>query len=221
MKTPQIMIFLVTLSACTDRQSDRNVSEQPIKTTELKSSQDSITKESISKNWQDGFGLTHNPDIDSIWYKPVSYYLNDKNCSRLARDFYYGDLRPGDNEMTDELLQLVTTDNKKLRPFYRWCLNKTILIQDGALAEYTGVPARKYAEKFPQEFFEYMDIDTSKEKYNEWVSSIQYSGFYETDDYKKPQEIKNRTIEAMKANCDNCSDEINKRIDKFANECFD
>ncbi len=221
MKALQILLSFVIFIACTNKQADKNVSEFQIKTNELKSSQDTISKELISNNWQDGFGMTHNPEIDSIWFKPVNYYLNDKNCSGLARDFYYGELRPSDNGMTEELLKLSTTKNNKLRPFYRWCLNMTIIIQDGALGEYTGVPARKYAEKFPREFFEYMDSDTSKERYNEWVGSIEYSGFYENDDYKKPQEIKNRMIKAMKANCDNCDVEINTRIEKFAEDCFD
>ena len=75
------------------------------------------------------------------------------------------------------MLSLVTTNDNNLRPFYRWCLNKTIQIEDGALAEYTGIPARQYAEKFPKEFFEYMDYDTTKEKYGDWVGSISYSGY--------------------------------------------
>jgi hypothetical protein len=140
--------------------------------------------------------------------------------SVLALAFYYGRLKPSDDEVTDRLLELAATDNQKLRPFYRWCLNKTIVIQDGALGEHTGVPARKYAEKFPKEFFEYMDYDTTGEKYTDWVNSILYSGFYDKDDYKKPQDIRNRMSKTMKRNCNNCSDQFKKRIDKFAADCF-
>jgi hypothetical protein len=173
-----------------------------------------------SKDWQTGFGLTHDANKDTIWYKPVSYYLTDKECSGLAVDFYYGRLRPSDNGVTDELLKLATTDNDRLRPFYWWCLDKTIAIQDGALGEHTGIPARRYAEKFPKEFFQYMDSGSGAEKYNDWVGAIQYSGFYDIDDYNKPNEIGLRMAKTMKANCKYCDEKTVKQIEKFANQCF-
>lgn len=179
-----------------------------------------INNESYGE-WQRDSNLTHDPDKDSIWGKPVRYYIEDQNCNVNAIDFYNGSLRPTDNYTTTELLKLAYTDNNKLRPFYRWCLNKTIQIQDGALGEYTGEPARRYAEKFPKEFFEYMDFDTSESKYQEWVSSIEYSGFYEKEDFTNPKKISLEFANKMKLNCKNCNEELLKRIDKFAKECFD
>jgi len=96
----------------------------------------------------------------------------------------------------------------------------TIIIEDGALGEYTGVPARKYAEKFPLEFFEYIDEDSSNQRYYDWVSSIEYSGYYNIDDYEKSKEIVDRMIKTMKTNCKDCDDKTNRRIEIFANECF-
>ncbi len=171
-------------------------------------------------DWQRGFELTHNPDVDCIWGKPVKYYISNPKCSPLAINFYKGTFRPTDNDSTAHLLLLATTDDKELRPFYRWCLNKTILIQDGALSEYTGIPARRYAEKFPQEFFEYIDSDSSGSKYLDWVNSILYSGFEEKDDYKRPEEIRKRMTGRMLSNCANCSYKMQQRIDKFAQDCF-
>jgi hypothetical protein len=211
-------VLFIFFAACSDRQSKTNNIQQSA-TTDTIFIHDTVYNNN-SRNWQESFGLKHDPDEDTVWNKPVSYYISDKECSGLARDFYYGELRPSDNGMTEELLQLVTTDNNKLRPFYRWCLNKTIQIQDGALGEYTGVPARQYAEKFPKEFFEYMDYDTTGNKYLDWVNSILYSGFYDKDDYKKPKDIRKRLIQTMKANCKNCSEQLKKRIDKFATDCF-
>ena len=115
---------------------------------------------------------------------------------------------------------MVTTDNNDLRPFYRWISNKTILIQDGALAEYTGVPARKYAEKFPKEFFEYMDYDKSGEKYLDWTNAILYSGFYDLDDYKNSKKIRDNLIKTMNSNCINCDEKMIGRIEKFVKDCF-
>lgn len=214
----KFLFAIILLTACTNKKSNKSEIHHS-------ASFDTIIKHdtiyfSNYRDWQEGFGLTHNPDKDSIWNKPVSYYINDKDCSGLAIDFYYGELRPSDNGITSELLKLVSTDNNKLRPFYRWCLNKTIQIQDGALGEYTGVPARKYAEKFPEEFFEYMDYDTTNEKYLEWVNCILYSGFYDEDNYQNPKEIRIRMSQTMKKNCKNCSEKLNKRIDKFSKDCF-
>lgn len=218
--------YIINLSflffACTSK--DRQVSSQNVdvnkKNDTVFNKLTNISLNSDSIDWQEGFGLTHDPNVDSIWFKPVSFYLSNKACSPLAKDFYYGKLRPSDDNITDSLLNLAVTNNNELRPFYRWCLNKTIVIQDGALGEHTGIPARRYAEKFPKEFFEYMDIDTSGNKYLDWVNSILYSGFYEEDDYKKSQEIAKRMGDRMKLNCKGCNKETIKRIDKLVQDCF-
>jgi len=80
--------------------------------------------------------------------------------------------------------------------------------------------ARKYAEKFPNEFFEYMDIDKSGEKYLYWYNSILYSGFYLHDDFDKPEIVRENFAKTMKSNCKNCNETMNKRINKFALDCF-
>lgn len=220
MKILQILLLSLLISASSNGRGRENL---PAKSVEFSDEKSNRGNESILQNnisWQERFGLTHDPEIDSVWFKPVTYYLSDKNCSVLARNFYYGELRPWDNVTTEELLELATTDYEKLRPFYRWCLNMTIIIEDGALGEYTGVPARKYAEKFPLEFFEYIDEDSSNQRYYDWVSSIDYSGYYNIDDYEKSKEIVDRMIKTMKTNCKDCDDKTNRRIEIFANECF-
>ena len=218
MKTLIIILSTLFFTACSDRHSDKAF-------VRTKTSSDTVIKHDTifynnDRNWQDGFGLTHDPVVDSIWGKPVKFYIDNPKCSPIAIDFYRGEFRPSDNSTTAALLQLVTTDNNQLRPFYRWCLNKTIQIQDGALGEYTGVPARQYAEKFPKEFFEYMDYDTTGNKYLDWVNSILYSGFYDKEDYKKAASIRQRITSLMKQNCKNCSIDLQNRIDKFVKDCF-
>lgn len=210
------IIFL--LSKCTERQIKPTLEGKSFK-------QDSSVKYDTvyindQNDWQAGFGLTHDPKIDSVWGKPVEYYIDNPECSPIAIDFYQGEFRPTDNRITATLLGLVSTNDKNLRPFYRWCLNKTIQIQDGALGEYTGEPARRYAEKFPNEFFEYMDYDTTREKYSDWVNSILYSGYYLIDDYKNPDATRKRMTTIMKRNCKNCNDSMLKRFEKFALDCF-
>lgn len=170
-------------------------------------------------DWQKGFGLTHDPDKDSIWGKPVSYYLKDKECNAITFDFYYGYFRPSDDGATTELLKLACTDNNKLRPFYRWCLNKTLIVSDGALGELVGVPARQYAEKFPDEFFEYMDYEKSGERYEMWVDAIQYSGFFDYPEYDNDGDLVNALYLRMSKNLKDKTEANLKRVKKFATDC--
>jgi len=216
MKPFLFISFLFCLAGC--NQADKAGNSKPSKTDTV-FKHDTIYINNDSK-WQEGFGLTNDPDIDTVWGKPVKFYISNPKCSPIAIDFYQGQSRPLDNNTTAALLELVTTNDKNLRPFYRWCLNKTIQIQDGALAEYTGIPAREYAEKYPDEFVAYMDADTTGKRYNDWTDAISYSGFYDMDDYQKPADIRSRLIKKMKQHCKNSGAKMYERINKFAADCF-
>ena len=222
MRVPIALTIFLLLFACNKPQTidSKKKTVETIKPDSVKDIPKENKKNNKDNSWQQGFGLTHDDDKDTIWNRPVRFYIEDKNCSQLAKDFYFGNKRPTDDEETEKLLNLIITDNKNLRPFYRWILNKTILIQDGALAEYTGQPARRYAEKFPNEFFDYMDFDKSGDKYLDWCNSILYSGFYDTDDWRKPKEIREGMIKAMIKNCVNYNEKYKKRIEKLAFDCF-
>ena len=214
MKYP--VVILSFLISCNSNHHDKNIFVKP--NTVIK--HDTIyINPATDTSWQEGFGLTHDPDVDSVWGKPVSYYLDDPKCVGIAFEFYYGYFRPSDNGATAELLKYAVSDNNKLRPFYRWCLNKTIQISDGALSEYTGEPALNYAEKFPKEFFEYMDQDTTGKRYVDWMGEISYSGFDTNDNKSKTPEIK-RVIQTMKSNCKSCNALILRWIEKFAKDCY-
>lgn len=197
--------FILVLFSCKESDKPLSSNDKPIEEV---------------KTRQDDFGLTHNIDLDSIWGKPLRYYVTNKECDSTALKFYLGVYRPADEQETERLLSLVTTENDSLRPFYRWVLDKTILIQDGALAEYTGVPARKYSETFPKEFFDFMDSDKSGKTYANWTAAISYSGFYNRDDYKNSIKIKENIVEKMTQNCENCNKVYKARIVKLANDCF-
>lgn len=227
-------VLLLSITACTNNRpgtAPAVTSDQPDTTahtgtvavqfhdTVLTVDLDALAKKN-DRDWQVNFGLTYDVHRDSIANRPVYYYISDKQCAQLAIDFYYGRLRPSDNTTTDSLLQLATTGNDKLRPCYRCCLSKSISVQDGALAEHTGTPARRYAEKFPEEFFEYTDVVTTGETYTNWVAAIEYSGFYEADDYQQPGAVRRRMSHTMKAACTDCNNAIIKRIEKFAKDCY-
>lgn len=215
MKASILVAVLISIIACNSHSSKEKTVLQPVT---LKV-HDTIYLPRDNYDWQEGFGITHDPDTDSIWNKPVSYYINDKDCSGLAYDFYYGRLRPSDDGTTTELLKLAITDNPKLRPFYRWCLNKTLIVSDGALGELTGVPARQYAEKFPDEFFEYLDSTDDGSKYIMWTESIAYSGFYDYTKYDNNKINRKMLEEKMSGHLKNKSAKNILRVKKFAVDC--
>src|SRR5687768_9352668 len=118
MKQLFFWILIVCAIACNNTKETNAASgnrSKPDTVTIIK--RDTVFIDRNDRDWQLSFGLTHDPAEDSVWFKPVQYYLSDNACSGPARDFYYGLLRPADNGVTDELLQLATTDNAKLRPF--------------------------------------------------------------------------------------------------------
>lgn len=221
MLAPKLIVSLLTLALFSCTSGEGGLSEK----IEQKQAGDTIRiVDTIYKmdtvylkadpNWQKYFDISHQPHTDSIWGESVDYYISDPNCDALAFDFYYGNFRPGDNASTAELLELVLTSNDKLRPFYRWCLEKTMEIADGALGEYPGEPARMYAEKYPKEFLDYMRAQTDSSVYYTWVSLISFSGLHEFN-YNQDQSFEEVRSRMRKA-CQDCGDEDFELIDRFA-----
>jgi hypothetical protein len=216
MKSYFWIILGFILFSCS-KKTDSDIKTLEGKTFDSTTRKSNAQKTFTSNNYQEGFHLTHNIDVDSIDGKPVKFYIENKNCDSLAIAFYFGKYHPTDDNLTANLLNLSSTNDQKLRPFYRWILDKTIEISDGALGEYPGVPARKYAEKFPEELFNFLDSDTSKIRYSNWTDIISYSGFYENDDYKKPKLIRKKMEAEM---IKNSSSKLQSRIAKFTLDCF-
>jgi|GEM_PF-910121 len=215
-----ILLLLAFLTSCTNSKTQKTNTSTCTDTLYIHDTVHIHDIYSTEHNWQEDFNITQNPEVDSIAGKAVLFYIENKECSGLAYDFYDGRLRPSDNGATSELLKLAYSSNKDLRPFYRWILQKTIDIQDGALGEYTGVPARKYAETYPEEFFKFMDEDSSGQRIEDWIGSIEYSGFYDYDDWRKPKKVRQEFINKMKQNCKEEDEKIYDRIEKFGLECF-
>jgi len=206
---PLIIIALLLFVACNgDKNSTEKILGDTLQTN-LKTV--SVDTTPTSKNiWLDK--LTNNKYNlpDTIAGKPAIFYLDNPKVAPIAKLLYYEKFRPGDNDSTTQLLKLVTTDDEEIRPFYRWCLDLTIQISDGALAEYPGEPALKYAIKFPQEFFIYMDKDATGQRYKEWTEIIAYSGL--SDYTKHSSQIQNEIIIKMTNNCAACDSDMKKRI---------
>jgi hypothetical protein len=203
-----IVLFFVT--ACNNK-------KQKSQQGSINSQEKTTAPISNNKNvWVDRLTGKKHPLPDSIGNNPVSFYLENPKVADIAKAFYRGQFRPTDNDSTTQLLSYVTTDDNITRPFYRWCLDFTISISDGALGEYPGVPALTYATKFPKEFFDYIDKDTSRKRYKNWVDIIAYSGLNNYNE--KESEIEKKIISKMHNNCYFCGGSTKSRIVTFAQD---
>lgn len=217
-----IVVCFITLSSCwkgSKKEMEGDLTSSKCDTIVLTKTE-KIYVHSAKKDWQKHDGLTHDPNKDSLWGKSFSYYLDNPNCSGMAKNFYYGLYQPTDDFITTDLLNLALTKDSSLRPLYLWCLNKTILMADGALSEYIGAPARTFAERYPKEFFSLMERDTSGQWYQHWVKGISYSGFYEeyhvVEKKTTKEKIQHQIVRSMNNNCPNCSRTLIRKINIFA-----
>ena len=212
---PLIFISSLLLFACNDR--EKSSGQTSIDTTQVKLKVAALdTTQPVGNMWVDRLNNAKYSLPDTIGGKPISFYLDNPKVASIAKSLYKGQFRPEDNDTTTQLLALVVTDDSIIRPFYRWCLDFTIQISDGALGEYPGEPALKYSTKFPKEFFTYMDKDTTGRRYKQWTEIMAYSGF---NDYtKKATEIQKEITSKMISNCKSCNSDIKERITIFAKD---
>ena len=211
-----LLFSIIFLLACHNNKTPKERTFEDNKATIINSQEDDSEK--TGNFWIDKLNGNKYDKPDSFANRPASFYLNNPNVSPLAKALYNGTFRPEDedNDSTTELLKLIITDNSEIRPFYRWCLDLTIQISDGALAEYPGEPALKYAIKFPKEFLEYLNNDTSWGRYSRWTEIITYSGLPaynkdSTDNY-------NYIVQKMSANCKGCPKQTIDSIKQFAKD---
>jgi hypothetical protein len=212
---PLILISFLLLAACKD--NEKLSVQSTIDTTQRQLKVSTVDTTRLEGNvWVDRLTNAKYPLPDTIGGRPVSFYLKNSKVASIAKSLYTAKFRPEDNDTTTQLLSLVVTNDSTIRPFYRWCLDFTIQISDGALGEYPGEPALKYATKFPKEFFAYMDKDASGQRYKDWTGIIAYSGL--PDYTKKPTLIQNQIVSKMSSNCNHCNSETKERIIRFAKD---
>lgn len=140
MKPYLVLAICLLLGAC--KSTPKSVGQNSLDTSQPTPEQ--VSKGSVARNdtikrtsnfWVDLYGIRRHPESDSIDGKPVSYFLNNPKVASVAKRFYNGSFRPTDDDTTEYLLSLATTPDSLIRPFYRWCLNETIKVADGGLAE--------------------------------------------------------------------------------------
>jgi len=115
------------------------------------------------------------PPSDSLVEgRPVSFYLNRRDVSLAAKNFYLLRFIPSDNNETGSLCDSLLTKNDTTRPFYYFLYLRLNKIADGATAEMLPDAALEYSMKFVDEFYKKLELPLYRGEYMTWVYNVSY-----------------------------------------------
>ena len=117
----------------------------------------------------------------------IKSYLNNKQISKAAKDFYYGRFMPIDDTKTFSIIDSLETKNSLTRPFYILVVSKIIDQADGALSESLGISCKDFIESQPNYLIDFL---YSKNKLNEkrflgnWAHQIAMEFAIDCDEHR-------------------------------------
>jgi hypothetical protein len=156
------------------------------------------------------------PGDSLIEGRPVSFYLNRRDVSQTARDFYLLRFIPSDDEATYALCDSILTKNDTTRRFYYFLFIRLMRIADGGLAEGMSDYALKYFLKFPQEFYARLKNPLYKQYYNNWVEYIASTLMIPNNKNPSVLEIRNYILQEQIKNIKSLSPSLRMDIISFA-----
>jgi len=141
-------------------------------------------------------------------------YLLDEKIPQFFKDVIQQKQRLSDDEKTFALIDSLFSTDKERHPFYFVLVTRALWRADGALAEPLGMAVREYVESNTQQFLDYFstEIVLTQFDFKHWARSTLYEILIDSDD--NIEECEN-TRKLMKKNCNECSSEKIKMIDKF------
>jgi len=86
----------------------------------------------------------------------IKSYLDNKQVSKTAWDFYYGKFKATDDNKTFSILDSLDTKNNLTRPFYIYLVSKILDKADGALSEYLGISCKEFIESHPDFLIDFL-----------------------------------------------------------------
>jgi hypothetical protein len=86
----------------------------------------------------------------------IKSYLDSKQVSKAAKDFYYGKFKATDDTKTFSIIDSLKTKNNLTRPFYIFLVSKIIDKADGALSESLGVSCKDFIESHPDFLIDFL-----------------------------------------------------------------
>ena len=86
----------------------------------------------------------------------ISNYINSKDVSKNAKDYYNGLFKASDNLKTESIIDSLRTKNSNTRPFYLYLVSKMSTKSDGALSESLGMAFKDFTKKYPNELISFL-----------------------------------------------------------------
>ncbi len=86
----------------------------------------------------------------------INFYLNNKQISKTAKDFYNKKFKASDDERTLSIVDSLETRNNSTRPFYIFLVSKMMAHSDGALSEVLGASCKSFLELHPDNLLNFL-----------------------------------------------------------------
>jgi hypothetical protein len=105
----------------------------------------------------------------------ISYYMTTVQVPDIARQYYNGAFRAGDNDSTYRIIDSMETRNNLTRPFYLLLVSKMIKENDGTLSEALFQSCEAFFEAHPDALIEFLwsGSDLIRKDYKrEWAIAI-------------------------------------------------
>lgn len=144
-----------------------------------------------------------------------SAYLNDPKIPKYSKELINNTASYSDEPLS--YFDNLKSKDKKLREYYFRAITNSYNIADGAYAEGLGYKGYEYVETETQTFASYFDnVDCfTDDDLNTWADIVMLELTIDgMDENNNP--IVDDLIKTIKDNCNTCSDQQKKTIDKFA-----
>lgn len=102
----------------------------------------------------------------------ISIYLDSKQISQAAKDYYNGKFTAADDDRTHALLDSVATTNYTTRPFYLLLMSRMMKTADGALAEAIGVRCKEFVEQHPNQTVSFLFNERGRKFLDSWAKVV-------------------------------------------------
>jgi len=152
--------------------------------------------------------------------RPVSFYLNRRDISQTARDFYLlrfiPSSRPPYDIITSSLADSLLTKNDTTRPFYYFLfLRLHKIAPDAGIEPDIEQYGKAYAMNFPEEFYRKLSLPIYRATYSKWVNDVAQSASTVT-----PEEYRQSIISEQMKHAKKMTPELQKKIHDFADSVY-
>lgn len=110
--------------------------------------------------------------------KDITYYLKHSSVSKVAKDYYLGNLKPGDDDTTYSIADSMSTTNSDTRPFYIYLVSRMLVYNEHrAVSEGLGIICKHYVQNEPNRLISFLYCDNPlvlPEFRNTWAKALSH-----------------------------------------------